>query len=47
LANARTKKRWFWQAILAAINQHLDAQVAVVKPSILEEIGLEPFSKSA
>ncbi|WP_366922067.1 transposase [Metallumcola ferriviriculae] len=47
LANARTKKRWFWQATLAAINQHLDAQVAVVKPNILEKIGLETFSKSA
>jgi len=47
LANARTKKRWFWQATLAAINQHLDAQVSVAKPKILEDIGLQPFSKSA
>lgn len=47
LANARTKKRWFWQVTLAAINQHLDAQVAVAKPKILDEIGLESFSKSA
>lgn len=46
-ARARSKKRWFWQAILAGINQHLDAQVAVIKPSILSEIGLKPNKQAA
>lgn len=46
-ANARSKKRWFWQVTLAAINQHLDAQVAVIKPIILEDIGLNLTPKAA
>ncbi|SDG56134.1 Transposase DDE domain-containing protein [Desulfosporosinus hippei DSM 8344] len=37
-ARCRSKKRWFWQATLAAVNQHLDAQVAILKPSILSDI---------
>lgn len=31
----RAEKRWFWFASLAAINQHLDAQVAVLKHPFL------------
>ena len=44
-ARARSKKRWFWQALLAAINQHLDAQSSVIKPNILAEIGLSDFQQ--
>lgn len=46
-ANVRSKKHWFWRATLAAINQHLDAQIAVIKPSILRKIGLKPNSNAA
>ena len=46
-ARARSKKRWFWQALLAAINQHLDAQISVIKPNILAEIGLSDFQQVA
>ena len=46
-ARCRSKKRWFWQASLAAVNQHLDAQVAIIKPSILSEIGIQTTSKVA
>lgn len=46
-ARARSKKRWFWQAILAAVNQHLDAQVKVIKPNILTEIGLKSLETAA
>lgn len=46
-ARCRSKKRWFWQATLAAVNQHLDAHVAVMKPSILSDIGLQSILKAA
>lgn len=46
-AKCRSKKCWFWRATLAAINQHLDAQVAAVKPSILAEIDLSSTPKAA
>ena len=46
-ARCRSKKRWFWQATLAALNQHLDAQVALLKPSILSEVGIKTISKAA
>lgn len=46
-ARCRSKKRWFWQATLAAVNQHLDAQVAILKPPILSDIGLLTISKAA
>lgn len=46
-ANVRSKKHWFWRASLAAVNQHLDAQVAVIKPSILQDIALIPTAYAA
>nr|WP_242830467.1 transposase [Desulfitobacterium hafniense] len=45
-ARGRSKKRWFWQVTLAAFNQHLDAQVALLKPSILSDIGLLTISRA-
>ncbi|KUG03110.1 mobile element protein [hydrocarbon metagenome] len=41
------QKRWFWQTTLAAVNQHLDAQVAMLKSSIISDIGLKTISKAA
>jgi hypothetical protein len=46
-ARCRSNKRWFWQATIAALNQHLDAQVALLKPSILSEVGIKTISKAA
>lgn len=40
-ARARSDKRWFWLATLAAVNQHLDAQINVVKNSLLVRLGLK------
>ena len=36
----RAEKRWFWAASLAAINIHLDAQVAVLKLPLFTKLGL-------
>lgn len=36
----RAEKRWFWSASLAAINQHLDAQVGVLKQPLFSKLGL-------
>jgi hypothetical protein len=36
----RAEKRWFWAASLAAINQHLDAQVGALKQSLFTRLGL-------
>ena len=36
----RAEKRWFWSASLAAINIHLDAQVAVLKLLLFTQLGL-------
>ncbi len=36
----RSEKRWFWSASLAAINQHLDAQVRVLKQPLFTKLGL-------
>ncbi len=41
----RAEKRWFWFAALAGINQHLDAQIAVLKQPLFTKLGL--ISKSA
>lgn len=46
-SRARSKKRWFWQATLAAINQHLDAQINVINPTVFLDIGLEIKPKAA
>lgn len=40
-ARARSNKRWFWLATLAALNQHLDAQIGVTKNSLLVSLGLK------
>lgn len=40
-ARARSDKRWFWLATLAAFNQHLDAQKGVVKSSLMVRLGLK------
>jgi hypothetical protein len=39
-ARLRAEKRWFWIASLAAINQHLDAQVKTLKGSLFLKLGL-------
>jgi hypothetical protein len=44
-ARLRAEKRWFWFASLAAINQHLDAQVKAMGNSLLPKLGL--MSKAA
>ena len=36
----RAEKRWFWSASLAAINMHLDAQVAALKQPLFTRLGL-------
>lgn len=36
----RAEKRWFWSASLAAINIHLDAQVAALKLPLFTKVGL-------
>jgi hypothetical protein len=36
----RAEKRWFWAASLAAINMHLDAQVAMLKRPLFMRLGL-------
>jgi len=36
----RAEKRWFWFASLAAINQHLDAQMGVRKQPLFAKLGL-------
>lgn len=36
----RAEKRWFWAASLAAMNQHLDAQVAALGQSLFNKLGL-------
>ena len=41
----RAEKRWFWFATLAGINQHLDAQIAVLKQPLFTKLGL--ISRSA
>ena len=40
----RAEKRWFWAATLAAINQHLDAQVNFLGLTLFSELGLVPKS---
>jgi hypothetical protein len=40
-ARARSVKQWFWLATLAALNQHLDAQINVTECSLLERLGLK------
>jgi len=40
-ARARSDKRWFWLATLAALNQHLDAQIGVAKSSLMMRLGLK------
>ncbi len=39
-ARARSDKRWFWLATLAALNQHLDAQTRITKISLIKRLGL-------
>jgi hypothetical protein len=39
-ARARSDKRWFWLATLAALNQHLDAQTKVTEISLIQRLGL-------
>jgi len=39
-ARARSDKRWFWLATLAALNQHLDAQIKTTEISLLNRLGL-------
>lgn len=39
-ARARSDKRWFWLATLAALNQHLDAQTGITEISLLKRLGL-------
>jgi hypothetical protein len=41
LERARSDKRWFWLATLAALNQHLDAQIRVTKNLLLARLGLK------
>jgi len=36
----RAEKRWFWFASLAAINQHLDAQVFALRQPLFTKLGL-------
>lgn len=37
----RAEKRWFWAASLAAINQHLDAQVEALKQPLFTKLDLK------
>jgi len=39
-ARARSDKRWFFIATLAALNQHLDAQTGITEISLLKRLGL-------
>ena len=39
-ARARSDKRWFWLATLAALNQHLDAQTKSAEISLIKRLGL-------
>lgn len=39
-ARARSDKRWFFIATLAALNQHLDAQTKVTEISLIQRLGL-------
>ena len=39
-ARLRAEKRWFWVASLAAVNQHLDAQVKKLGGSLFLKLGL-------
>jgi hypothetical protein len=39
-ARLRAEKRWFWVASLAAINQHLDAQVNALGHPLIRKLGL-------
>ncbi len=41
LERARSDKRWFWLATLAALNQHLDAQLRVTKNLLQVRLGLK------
>lgn len=36
----RAEKRWFWAATLAALNQHLDAQIEALKHPLFTKLGL-------
>jgi hypothetical protein len=36
----RAEKRWFWSVSLAAINMHLDAQVALLNQPLISRLGL-------
>lgn len=36
---ARSDKRWFWLATLAALNQHLDAQIKITEISLIKRLG--------
>jgi len=36
----RAEKRWFWIASLAAINQHVDAQLSILGLSLFAKLGL-------
>jgi len=40
-ARARSDKQWFWLATLAALNQHLDAQIGVAESSLMVRLGLK------
>lgn len=37
-SRVRDKRYWFWRAILAGINQHLDAQIQLSKNSLLDRL---------
>ena len=37
----RAEKRWFWAASLAAINQHLDAQIEALTQPLFTKLGLK------
>jgi hypothetical protein len=39
-ARARSDKRWFFIATLAALNQNLDAQIKITEISLLKHLGL-------
>lgn len=39
-AQLRAEKHWFWIASLAAINQHLDAQVKALGHPLIHKLGL-------
>jgi len=41
LEQARSNKRWFWIVTLAALNQHLDAQIGATENSLLVRLGLK------